>query len=407
MTTALQQAFPGTSVSNATMIAKLAEQGIIVVDDLDAVQSEDFSVQPWSGICALADGALFMYDASDTTSTHDGSTVIVVSGRRYILRSQTIPDYFVVSQGDTTPPGSPSLGDQHIIGAAPSGDWASKAKNITTWTARGWIFRTPQRGQIVWVNDEDTFYHYSDADTWVQGIPVSGITNGSLSPIKFRHPLALLTVEDVRNAPPVSIPADGTAYVVDTSPTGAFAGEAGAVAYVDGGAYVFIDPFEGATVYDKDQGFDLCYRSGAWERKVPGSAFPNVYYAESTTVSSTVFGIADIATLFTQSVTGVSTSNRWRIEVFLNAPSLTVTSPEFLRASVFVDAESTAREFVHSYGQAATSGVYSTSFVFFIDVPDLSSHDIIVKLGRQSGASGNLTLATGTKYRLQITEVKG
>jgi len=405
MTTSLEQAFPGTSVSNATMIAKLAEQGIIVVDDLDAVTSEDFSIQPWAGICSLADGALFMYDSTDTTSAHDGSTVIVVSGRRYILQSQTIPDYFAVSQGDTSPPGSPSLGDQYVIGAAPSGDWASKAKNLATWTARGWVYRVPQRGQIVWVNDENTFYHYSTSDVWTQGIPVSGITNGAITPLKLRHPLAVMVVEDVRNAPPGSIPANGTAYVVGNSPTGAFAGEAGGVAYVDGGAYTFIDPFEGATVYDKDQGFDLCYRSGTWERKVPGSAIPNVYYSSVTAPGSLNYSTAEITT-FTKSVQGVSASNRWRVDVFINAPTATTggAGNGRLEAAVYVDAESSARSKPLSF-PAVDGEKFCANFTCFIDVPDLSPHNIIVKL---SADTGTLVFSPGgTVTTLQITEVKG
>ena len=175
MATALQEAFPAADVPNATTVLKLAEQGIIVVDDLDAVQSEDFTLQPWAGICSLADGSLFMYDATDTTSVHDGMTVIVVSGRRYILRTTQIFDGTADSQGDTAPPGSPSLGDTYIIGAAPSGDWAAKAKNIATWTARGWVYRAPEQGMVVWVIDEQTFYHYSASDAWTQGLPIGEV----------------------------------------------------------------------------------------------------------------------------------------------------------------------------------------------------------------------------------------
>jgi len=378
MTTALQQALPGASVDNATMVAKFAEQAIIVVDDLDAVQAEDFSIQPWAGICSLADGSLFMYDASDTTSTHDGMTVIVVSGRRYILRTTQTFDGMAASQGDTAPPGSPSLGDTYIIGAAPSGDWAAYGKYIAKWTARGWVYRAPVQGMVFWVADVQTFYHYDASDVWTQGLPVSGIADGSISPIKLQKPLGLLAVEDERAAPPVSVPAAGTAYIVAASATGAFAGEDGNVAYSNGTSYDFIDAFEGAAVYNRDAGEIYAYRSGAWEQLVAQTVLQAFKYINTVNSSADLntSGITAISSLTMPSVVG----GKWRIHVL--AYSLRARSDNDGRTADFgfyLDAESSFREvIVNNGGLSSLVNTFATGggLFFYIDCPDAADHTI-------------------------------
>ncbi len=62
-----------------------------------------------------------------------------------------------IHRGTNTPPGSPIAGDLYIIGASPTGIWASKANNITYYNTT-WKFISPNEGMKIWVNDEDTIY---------------------------------------------------------------------------------------------------------------------------------------------------------------------------------------------------------------------------------------------------------
>src|SRR5690606_16868141 len=109
------------------------------------------------------DLTLYAYDPTDTTTADDGGiTCVVVSGRRYIRSGETIIRDAAISATTDAQPVSPSLADTYIVPAAPSGDdWASKAKTVATFTARGWLFRQPFVGMMVYVEDEDAIYHYT------------------------------------------------------------------------------------------------------------------------------------------------------------------------------------------------------------------------------------------------------
>src|SRR5690606_24504088 len=153
-----------------------------------------------------ADGdiTLYAYDATDTTTADDGGiSCIVVSGRRYKRAGEMAVRDAAISATTDTQPVSPSLGDTYIVPAAPSGDdWASKAKTVAHYTALGWVFRQPFVGMMVYVEDEDAIYHYDSGGSWVKGLPVGAIPDGSIPPKKLAHPFAILKVEDQRNDPP-------------------------------------------------------------------------------------------------------------------------------------------------------------------------------------------------------------
>lgn len=391
--TAIQQAFPEGDTTNSTIVAKLAEQGIIVVNDLDAITAEDFTVQPWAGICNQADSALYMYDAADTTSAHDGSTVVVVSGRRYILQNQVIPDAFVVSVGLASPPSSLSLGDQYVIGSAPTGDWASKAENVATWSRRGWIFRSPQRGQIVWNNSDNAFYHYSSGSEWVSGLGIGAIPNGSITPLKARHPFGVLVVAGVQDDPPSSIPSDGAAYIVGSAPTGVWQGEADKVAYVDNGAYVFIAAFEGASVYNQDQGQMFTYRSGAWVVTVEPPSVTKMERVFQDTGANVTGGRTVVG--LTINRTGQA-GNYWRLEIYnldwLYDRVTGTTAVSNYELQVALDGASTEL-FVLNTGTidsfTGTETVSITGRFIDIEIPDNLPHDIQFRIYRSSGENIN------------------
>lgn len=69
-----------------------------------------------------------------------------------------------VSLGDETPPGSPGNGDVYVLGASPTGDWATHGTDIA-WYQGTWRFIAPNEGMTLWVNDENKYYHW-DGSAW-------------------------------------------------------------------------------------------------------------------------------------------------------------------------------------------------------------------------------------------------
>lgn len=66
-----------------------------------------------------------------------------------------------------TPPGTPSDGDAYILGAAPTGAWASKAGQVARWSsiANGWEFFIPKNGWRIESNVAAESYRYT-AGAW-------------------------------------------------------------------------------------------------------------------------------------------------------------------------------------------------------------------------------------------------
>lgn len=66
-----------------------------------------------------------------------------------------------------TPPGSPSDGDAHIIGAAPTGAWAGKAGNVARYSTvmAAWAFFIPKNGWMIQANSVREIYRYT-AGAW-------------------------------------------------------------------------------------------------------------------------------------------------------------------------------------------------------------------------------------------------
>lgn len=65
-------------------------------------------------------------------------------------------------------------------------------------------------------------------------------------------------------ATPPGSPAQGVAYLVAASPTGAWTGHAGAIAFYLGSAWAFITPTEGHLAWVKDEDVFVLYDGAAW-----------------------------------------------------------------------------------------------------------------------------------------------
>ncbi len=63
------------------------------------------------------------------------------------------------------PPASPALGDRHIVGAAPTGDWAAHQDEIALWNGSAWEFFAPLAGWRAFVADENAVLVY-DGSAW-------------------------------------------------------------------------------------------------------------------------------------------------------------------------------------------------------------------------------------------------
>lgn len=90
-------------------------------------------------------------------------------------------------------------------------------------------------------------------------------------------------IEDRDLATPPGSPAQGACYLVAASPTGAWSGNAGKLAFYMGTAWEFITVLEGFTAWIKDENLLLAYNGSAW---APASASPHTLGIFFTTTPS-------------------------------------------------------------------------------------------------------------------------
>ena len=271
------------------MQALLIERYVYVLDSVPA--ENDFDPTGTGtitlGITVQGVGEIFWYDSTDSTTSHDGVTCIVgANGERFKIDGTDYLVHSVLSFTLTDPPtelDSPpvDLGDAYLIPAGSSADWATKTDYIGLWTSRGFVYIAPKVGRLVYVEDEDTYYRYTDEGAWTQGFGSNALGDNSVplsAVINFGY---TVRVEDqTTNAPPSS--AKGTAYIIGPSPTGDWAGQSGKIAIREaegtGNVYVIYNPPVGARAYDKDQDKDFqwngtIWRSAAGEFKITYQSF--------------------------------------------------------------------------------------------------------------------------------------
>ena len=227
-------------------------------------------VDPATGVVTpvlVQNGRVYDYDPADSTTLHDGVSCLVSSeNKRYKLASGTdVAAYSVISAAVTAPPGSPSLGDTYRVPAGATGAWSGHTDDIAIYTARGWEFVTLPVGRVIYNKALTAFEHRAVAG-WTAGLGSITISDGSLSPSVLKNVSlgSILKVENqTTNAPPGS-PADGVAYIIGGSPTGAWAGKAGWLALY-GSAWNYKQPVAGDMAYDKSQGVNVSFNGTAWE----------------------------------------------------------------------------------------------------------------------------------------------
>jgi len=225
----------------------------------------------------IYNGWLFARDDTDATTAHDGTTCLVSSdGVRFKLEDIAKPTS--VLDILNPPPGSPTVGDAYLIDTAPTGAWASNAKYLTVYTARGWVFIAPLIGMQVFVEDVERYYHYSVAGSWTAGIDDgSGLAADSVYPNALLYPTGIVPVENQTTNTPPSIPAAGTAYVIGSSPTGDWAAKADYLAVSNGTSWEYHAPSDGMAVYDKALNNYYKYEGAAWAVFISGGKCINYW----------------------------------------------------------------------------------------------------------------------------------
>lgn len=265
-------ALPTGAAANKTLLRGMAVARFpyCLADDEDS--RELVAVDPATGDVIpdlMLLGRVFHYDATDSSTVHDGSTCLVSSeGKRYKLATGTdVLAWAVLDVTRAAPPASPALGDAHLVAAAATGAWAGHDGDVAIQTARGWEFVAFGIGRFLYDEATDTYYHRKATGDWVAGFGAQTLSDDTirLGALIGADASFMLKVENqTTNAPPAS-PTVGNAYIIGPAPTGAWAGHAGKVAVCNvAGAFTIYTPVAGDMVYDKALGINVAYSGTQW-----------------------------------------------------------------------------------------------------------------------------------------------
>lgn len=263
-------AFPITSSCNQTYARNLLVQRMPYVILSGETVTDLVAVDPTTGTVIqdiLYLGRVFHYDSTDSTTTHDGTTCLVSSeGKRYKLAQGTdVFAYSVINVTTTTPPVSPSIGDAYLIATGGTGAWSTHDDEITVYQSRGWEFIDFGIGRFIYNEETDSYYHKKADGTWTLGFGTQSLGTGTVLPssILGGGGRVLWIVENqTTNTPPAV--SNGVAYIIGSSPTGAWVGHAGKIAHGESSAWVIYTPGEGWKSYDKSTDTDYLYTGSAW-----------------------------------------------------------------------------------------------------------------------------------------------
>lgn len=264
-------ALPVGSAANKQLLRDLLDRRMAYVVSAASEVPSLVAVDPASGAAIVVITCLgrnFLYDSTDTTTAHDGTTCLVsVEGRRYKLASGTdVFAYSVLDRDLATPPGSPTINvSRYLIAAGATGAWAGHSNEVTVFTARGWEFITFGNGRLLYVEDEDVYVHKNAGGSWVAGFGAQSLSAGSILPSMMLGG-AVRVRFDVENQTTNTPPAvtNGNSYIIGSSPTGAWSGHAAKIAHGENSAWVIYTPAEGWRVWDKATDQDYIYTGSAW-----------------------------------------------------------------------------------------------------------------------------------------------
>ncbi len=261
-------ALPTSTPAVRSLLRQLLTKRMAYVLDPSEDARNITAQDPSYGIVPLAmaqNGKLFAYDSTDSTTAHDGLTCLVSADGKRFKTNDIAQPWSALDKDLSTPPGSPALGDQYIVGAAPSGAWSGKAGQVAIYTANGWKFAVIPVGRHIFVQDEASFYYRDAGGDWQRGVGALPFTANSIAPSAIISGAGRWIVENqTTNAPPGTASV-GTAYIIGASPTGAWAGQAGKIALCEvANTFAIYAPRTGELAYDKALGKEVRYSGSAW-----------------------------------------------------------------------------------------------------------------------------------------------
>lgn len=359
----------------------------------DAAEAAALDLTGLGTLSLILGNDIFWYDSTDTTTVHDGVTCLVTTdGKRFKADGTRVNGAVIYAVDDddlTAPPGSEAIGDSYLLPAAPTGDWAAYGKHVAIYTRRGYVFVAPRSGMLAYIADEDAYRRY-DGSAWQSGFGSYAIANGSLEPQMLEQALGW-RVESELAAPPGSIPAAGTLYIVGASATGAWAGEDGNIARSTGSAWQFITAVEGMTVFNKATDRLVSYKSGSWSQAILSGV---LLYRGSRISGSTSLGLTTTySTFLSFGSYEVGQANN-TVHVRASIDVLPGGNPVDVTVGLFVDTETTAR--MERVFPSMVSTTRNSGMLVELDyqVPDTAARLYYLKI--KSGISaGTLLASTG------------
>jgi len=385
--------------------------------------AQDFvAADPATGVLPLyliQNNVVFQYDSTDTTTAHDGTTCLVTSdSKRYKSDANTYP-WSVLSRATaqpTSPP--PSVGDRYLLTAAATGtDWSGHDDEVAIYTARGWVFATVPVGRFLYVQDETAFYHRNTSGDWTIGVGSVALSTNSvpLSAILGSGIRSIVKVEDQTTNTPPSSPVAPVAYIIGSSPTGAWAGKAAQVAICEAdGTWTYYVPTTGDRVYDKSIAIDVTWNGSAWvsiggtwievkssftqgagsTTQTGAGGFSSGYtYSSSSGPDASRRMLTDDATI-THAAKAAGTRNlRFRYSADVSAASLNGTVTGDMVIALYRDSTQAPIDWCYpNVIQASVTGgtPFHLNIEFMVSAPDALSHTYkIGLLSRQGSTTGS------------------
>lgn len=374
--------------------------------DFVAVDPDNGAVVP----ALIQNGALYGLDALDATTAAGPTCLVSSEGKRYKLNSLTTP-FAVLSKAATSPPVSPVIGDGYLLYSTPSGAWSGKIGNIGIYTSRGWEFMLPPIGFRIYVEDENAFYYRDNNGDWQSGLGAVLVPDSSIALSKLIWDGRV--ENQTTNTPPSA--AQGTAYIIGSSPTGAWAGNAGKIAIREvtgtGSTYIIYTPKTGQEVYDKALGIKVRWTGTAWESAAGSIVGSRTVMTDGTTNTTFVAG-SDCA--FDLSLVPTTSSRRRTDDRTITYAAKTVgnvleiewsgwvvaVGTDTVAIALYRDSESNALEWFPV--PLNNSTVYVT-YKFHILVADKSSH--VYKIGITTSGAGAIFASALKLRRFTLKEV--
>jgi hypothetical protein len=116
----------------------------------------------------------------DQTANLSLAYIMPQQAQKYVTHNEALRDLdslvqlAVLDRDLAAPPAAPGAGDRYLVAASPTGAWVGRAGKLAAFQDGGWLFYTPQKGWLVWVEDEKLLIAWTGS-AWVVagGLPVN------------------------------------------------------------------------------------------------------------------------------------------------------------------------------------------------------------------------------------------